>query len=345
MSNINPNNINGSYPIAGQDNDSQGFRDNFTNILNNFAFAKQEIEDIQNKGIFKSALSGASLSNNFNGSEIANVAIKSGGYSLYDFGTTSGTIALDFYLSNFFKVITGGNLSLSLTNFPNRYASIRLWINVANIGHTLQFPSTVNVNASDVAGFGYNGLSNTITFESTGNYIFEISSYDSGSSYSLQDLSRNRSTIAGNLSVSSNIYLTGANSHISAANVSVDGNLVSTGDLVIRAGIINSNYFIANVVTDQNLVANVSYNRFICNASPHGTVANLFITLPSTGSALTDGREIEIVSTVPITSCFVSNMTAGVDSVHFLPNNWASSGNVTAKLMYSTTTARWFKVG
>jgi hypothetical protein len=29
---VNPFNINGNYPIAGQDNDSQGFRDNFTNI-------------------------------------------------------------------------------------------------------------------------------------------------------------------------------------------------------------------------------------------------------------------------------------------------------------------------
>ena len=29
-SSINPNNIDGTYPIAGQDNDSQGFRDNFT---------------------------------------------------------------------------------------------------------------------------------------------------------------------------------------------------------------------------------------------------------------------------------------------------------------------------
>ena len=344
MSNINPNNINGSYPIAGQDNDSQGFRDNFTNILNNFAFAKQEIEDIQNKAVFKSALSGTTLNNNYNGNEIANVAIKSGGYSLYDFGTTSGTITLDFYLSNFFKVISGGNLSLSLTNFPNRYAVVRLWIDVSSTGHTLQFPVTVNVNANDIAGFGFNGLSNTITFESTGNYIFELTSYDGGSSYSLQDLSRNRSTIAGNLSVSSNIYLTGANSHISAANVSVEGNLVAKGDLVIRSGIINSDYFIANVVTGQNLVANIAYNRFICNASPHGTVANLFITLPSTGSALTDGRELEIVSTVSITSCFVSNMTPGVSSVHFLPNNWASSGNVTAKLMYSTSAATWFRV-
>ena len=47
-SNINPNNINGNFPIAGQDNDSQGFRDNFTNILNNFSFAASEITDLQN---------------------------------------------------------------------------------------------------------------------------------------------------------------------------------------------------------------------------------------------------------------------------------------------------------
>ena len=341
MSNINPNNINGSYPIAGQDNDSQGFRDNFTNILNNFAFAKQEIEDIQNKAIFKSGLSGTTLNNNFNGSEISNVSVKSGGYTLYDFGTTSGTLEIDFYSSNFFKVSTGGSVSLNITNFPDYYTSVRLWINVTNVAHTLQFPVAVSVNSSDIAGFGFNGLSNTVTFEATGNYIFEISSFDGGS-YSLQDLSRNRATIAGNLSVSSNIYLTGANSHISASNVSIAGNLVAKSNLITRAGIVNSGYLIANVVTGQNLVANVNYNRFICNASPHGTVANLFITLPT--SAL-DGREIEIVTTVPITSCFVSNMTPGVQSVHFLPNNWASSGNVTAKLMYSTTTARWFRVG
>ena len=31
-SSINPSNVDGTYPVAGQDNDSQGFRDNFTNI-------------------------------------------------------------------------------------------------------------------------------------------------------------------------------------------------------------------------------------------------------------------------------------------------------------------------
>ena len=61
---INPNNIDGNYPVAGQDNSSQGMRDNFTNIKVNFQSAAAEITDIQNKGIFKSALTGSTLDNN-----------------------------------------------------------------------------------------------------------------------------------------------------------------------------------------------------------------------------------------------------------------------------------------
>ena len=37
-SNINANNIDGTFPIAGQDNDSQGFRDNFTNVKTNLNY-------------------------------------------------------------------------------------------------------------------------------------------------------------------------------------------------------------------------------------------------------------------------------------------------------------------
>lgn len=46
-SNINPTNINILYPVAGQDNDTQGFRTNFANILSNFSVAKQEITALQ----------------------------------------------------------------------------------------------------------------------------------------------------------------------------------------------------------------------------------------------------------------------------------------------------------
>ena len=46
-STINSNNIDITYPIAGQDNDTQGFRDNFRNIKNNLNTARLEITDLQ----------------------------------------------------------------------------------------------------------------------------------------------------------------------------------------------------------------------------------------------------------------------------------------------------------
>ena len=63
-SSINPNNIDTTYPVAGQDNDSQGFRDNFTNIKTNFEYAETEIDDLQAKGIIKSALTGIQSNKN-----------------------------------------------------------------------------------------------------------------------------------------------------------------------------------------------------------------------------------------------------------------------------------------
>ena len=46
-SKIYPNNIDITYPVAGQDNDTQGFRTNFSNIKNNFSVAATEISALQ----------------------------------------------------------------------------------------------------------------------------------------------------------------------------------------------------------------------------------------------------------------------------------------------------------
>jgi len=60
---IYPNNIDTTYPVAGQDNDTQGFRTNFTNIKNNLQTAKDEITALQGNvstlknGTFTSSLS------------------------------------------------------------------------------------------------------------------------------------------------------------------------------------------------------------------------------------------------------------------------------------------------
>ena len=56
-SKIVPGNIDGTYPKAGQDNSSQGFRDNFSAIKTNFTEEKSGIEALQTN---KASLNGAS---------------------------------------------------------------------------------------------------------------------------------------------------------------------------------------------------------------------------------------------------------------------------------------------
>jgi hypothetical protein len=46
-SDIDPNSIDPTFPTADQNNDSQGFRDNFQAIQTNFDKAKEEITNLQ----------------------------------------------------------------------------------------------------------------------------------------------------------------------------------------------------------------------------------------------------------------------------------------------------------
>lgn len=48
MSNINPTTIEENFPIAGQDNDTKTFRDNFSSIVSNFEIAQTEITELEN---------------------------------------------------------------------------------------------------------------------------------------------------------------------------------------------------------------------------------------------------------------------------------------------------------
>ena len=121
---VNPFNINGNYPIAGQDNDSQGFRDNFTNIKNNFFYIKQEVEDLQTKVILKNALSGTTLDNNFLGSQVKNIQTKNQSETVYDWGevgsVTATEIQLDIALGNIHKLNARGSIKINsvIKNWP-----------------------------------------------------------------------------------------------------------------------------------------------------------------------------------------------------------------------------------
>ena len=191
-SQINPNDINGAYPVAGQDNNSQGFRTNFTNTVTNFQYAADEITDLQSKSVLKAALTGTTLDNNMNGSPLYNFLAKEVSQTTSLIGSTSGSVTLNWANGSYQTLTTSGDIVLGFSNFPASgvAASIVLQINVQNTAHTLQLPTAVTIGTANLQG----SVPSTriITFSTTGIYTFEFSTVDGGSTVSVIDLTRNR---------------------------------------------------------------------------------------------------------------------------------------------------------
>ena len=195
-SNINQNNIDSTYPVAGADNDSQGFRTNFTNIKNNLGFAKQEIEDLQSKAILKSALSGTTLNNSLGGAVISGAQIRDFRETRVDLGTGNGTFTLDHAQAHNYTLITNGSVTLSFLGFPatGQVGRIKLEITVSNIAHTMTLPAAVSRGKAGISGL--NTSTNVLTFAETGTYMFEFWSDDAGTVIHMWEYSRPRSAFS-----------------------------------------------------------------------------------------------------------------------------------------------------
>lgn len=191
-SQITPNNINQNYPVAGVDNNSQGFRDNFTSIKNNFIVTKREIDDIMNKVIVKDQLTyGPTLDNNLNGTTLSNVVIKSMGEVTNTLVSSNGAITVDYVDGSYQQLIMDESATLTFANFPTGNARGELRVNVvnANVAHTLSFDDSITVyqNTNNLAGYNFDN--NSVTFNKPGTYEFVFSSIDEGANIFVQDSS------------------------------------------------------------------------------------------------------------------------------------------------------------
>ena len=191
-SNINANNIDGTFPIAGQDNDSQGFRDNFTNIKTNFTNAKSEIEDLQSKVVLKSALSGTSLDNSGGAALLNDYELRDMSETRVAKGTTSGTVTVNYAEGGYQTLTTNGNISLAFSNFPasGKLGRVRVEVSLASVSHTLTLPAAVTIGADSLQGIV--PATKVITFDAVGTYIFEFTTDDAGTTIAVNDLTRNR---------------------------------------------------------------------------------------------------------------------------------------------------------
>jgi hypothetical protein len=253
-SNINPGSIDGAYPVAGQDNNSQGFRDNFTNIKVNFQYAEQEINDLESNAILKAALTGSTLDNNMSNNTIYAVNLKDVSYTALAASATSGNVTLNYASAPYQTIAPSGSINLAFTDWPSgtasQYGILRVQIYVTNTAYTVTLPAAVSLGTTGIQG--YSG--GVITFAAAGYYVFDFSTSDGGITITVNDVTRAKNvltnplflTIGEDLAASAAASLTTTTSYFSTATAETatlaagsDGQIkvfamvVDTGDMVI----------------------------------------------------------------------------------------------------------------
>ena len=178
---IVPGNIDGTYPIAGQDNSSQGLRDNFTAIKNNFTTASTEITDLQTNKASTNA------NTSFNDKIVSRATLKDTAETVYAHGTvSSGTLTLNHENGNFQTATISGNVTFAFSNFPatSTLGRIVLLVTVGSGVTALTMPSAVK-KATNVTGS--DGSSVTVN-PGVGRYMWEFMTTDAGTTVYMHQL-------------------------------------------------------------------------------------------------------------------------------------------------------------
>ena len=122
---INTTQIDEEYPVAGADNNSQGFRDNFTGIKAALEVAAGEITTLQNNTAKLNA------DNDFDSHKITDALYHNLRGIVSPAGDVSGTADLNTSSFPMHWVTLQANTTLTFTNWPatlNQYACVRVEI-------------------------------------------------------------------------------------------------------------------------------------------------------------------------------------------------------------------------
>ena len=136
-SNINDTGVNKDYPVAGQDNDSQGFRDNFNVIKDNFVAAKSEIETLQTN------TAKLNVANDFLTNNISNANLINNSQGYFAGGTINTSQNVNFSNGHYQSFTIGADVTLTLTGWPatGKAGKVILYINNDNVQRTVTFAS------------------------------------------------------------------------------------------------------------------------------------------------------------------------------------------------------------
>lgn len=114
MSNINYLSINENFPVPGQDNDTQVFRDNFDTIKQSLRIAGEEITDLQDN------VARTDLDSDFNGKIVQNAVLLNTVNKKLDGGNyTNPVLTVDYENGNYQIFRLFQDTTIQFQNLPN----------------------------------------------------------------------------------------------------------------------------------------------------------------------------------------------------------------------------------
>jgi hypothetical protein len=199
MSTINTNGINVNYPIPGENNPTQGFRDNFASIKTNLDTAGTEITDLQNKAVLKAALNGSTLNNDMANTLISNASTRSFRATTYNLGNAlSGTVLVNVAQADVQYGTVAGNVTLQFGSWAptNTESAITLRLGISNSSAIITFPSQVVASNNNFGGTileNYANIANVITITApydVEQLEFKLRTLDCGNTITIEPINR-----------------------------------------------------------------------------------------------------------------------------------------------------------
>lgn len=198
-SQINTNGINVNYPVPGENNSSQGFRDNFAQIKTNLNTGATEITDLQNKVVLKAALDNGVLNNDMANTLISNASTSGFRATTYNLGNAlSGTVLIDVNRADVHYGAVTGDVQFQFGGWApmNTESNVVLRLTVANTLANIQLPSqciSSNNNFGVVLLENYANISGTATLTAPANTSvleYTFSTIDCGNTISVSPTNR-----------------------------------------------------------------------------------------------------------------------------------------------------------
>jgi hypothetical protein len=223
-SQINPesNNYDAAYPVAGQDNNTIGFRQNFASIQQNFQYAKDEITALQSNSV----QAGANVLNDLNGAVLYDAKLQNQSYAEINLGNTANIANINYTVAAYQTLTPTANTTISFSGLPANAAAVLTLSITANAASNIATPYTVTIPNASSSTSGVIGLSgNTLSFPRTnstnaGTHTYQLLTTTGGSAFTITPLgtpTQPLNATSEDLAPSANVNLGVSDSYFSTA--------------------------------------------------------------------------------------------------------------------------------